>query len=1129
MAKRVTLWTAWILTALAAGMPALAITVTSSNGLDIAFSDADGSITTLLIDGVPLPLLPDQPGGLAIQVGQVLPPAAVCGLDFDVDDGGWTAARNADWDDAGPFVTWLPDGGIDGSGHVLLGDGVTAGAGMAMAGAVPVIGGSTLRISWQARAASVETTMILCVRLFDETGADITATTAAPPGWSWTATSQAHAVWGQHCAAPDEWEMFEQMYFVAPSAAAIRVSLRHWTGGDHLVHIDDLYVDRTTGLTWSERIAVAGPLTPLENGFVQTVDLAAYDLHVTTSVVAQDGHIRADVSALDLGTPQTDRPLILSWALPVDAAGWSWWDDIDTSRQIGGADVLRNAFDLAGHAVSLYPFCSVGNADVGLALGVPMSEPVAQRFEYDPAHGLRSTWELALSPLTVKLGSGQAAVSLVLFRHEAAWGFRAAAERYYALFPEYFVKRTSREGAWMYPIPPSQIPDPQDFGFAFFETQPLDAAERELCAQYDIGIFHYSEPWLAWQYWGDSPEKPPYEERVARLEQWAADPGLLAAWLPDGGVADSGHLLLGDGVSTGAGMATAALLPVTPGDDLEISWQARVADTQTTQILCLRLFDGDGTDITAAPPAPAGWFWSGASQAHVIAGIAGTEPDQWESFAYAYSLPAEAAAVRLSLRHWTGGDHYVHIDDLLVTGAGGGEPYLLMAFETDDGAWTSAQHADWDDSGPIWLHAPRQLTAQAVINASPLDADGHYLIDSSSYFWHEWAPDSWNQAWPVNPDPDHPSPSGFDLYHDYWILYRLEETDGVYIDSVTAGGGVGGWENRRADHLAWTDSPLTFSPLDGGAAQLGPQAHAEFLDAIAGEIRGTGRVMMLNLFPSAMRFHAHQADFMGSETSALVEPGTNSRLRRTLAATRIVSNLLQRGWDSPEYATYAQMEEFIRGQLFWGFYPAVSSAGGMLSGGTPDRYFLHPELYERDRPLFQLYIPVIRELSGAGWEPVTRATVTPEAEIERFGSFSRGPVLFTVRGAERDALEAEVAVDLAGCDLAPDHVLADADEALLDQPLAIELLPDPRRVRFAVLLDTGEVGVVRFESALLGDFDRDGDADFGDFAILAFCLAGPSGTYPFGHMCALADANQDGDVDLADLGRFQASFTARRP
>ncbi len=1105
--------------------PVAATTLDTGDGLSVTFSDLDGSVTAVSVNGIPVPLVPGEPGGLSMRIGEPIAPYVLQHLDFDAGTGPIVSARNASWDNYGSYVTWLPDGGPDNSGHLLLGDGSAEGAGMAMDAAIPVAPGSKVRIAWQALAASTETTHILCVRIYDALGQDITSSSNTPTGWSYTGTSLAHGVWGFGCAETDTWEQFERFYPVSTDAAFARVSLRHWTGGDHLLHIDDFNLDVVGGAEWGDRVPISGPIVPAAGGFTQSVDVPGRSLHVDTAVTATGGHLEIDLALQDTSAPLADRALQVCWTLPVQADAQQWWDDIDSARLIAPGILYRNTFDHNRHPVSFYPFSSITSADYGLSLCVPQDRPAAQRFEYDTAVGLSSAWEICLSPVTTKLGPGHADLTLSVLHHDPTWGFRAAVDRYYELHPDYFTKRTTLEGAWMYPIHPSLIPDPLDFGFAFLETHPFAQAERDLCDQLGIGVFYYTEPWCPWQPWGEVDEKPPYEERVARLEDWATAPGGVVTWLPDGGVDNTGHLLLGDGLSTGAGMATAEPFAVAGGDAVRIAWQARTLSIETTQIASVRIFDSAGYDITEATPAPDGWFWSSGSAAHVVPGIVNTTPDTWEPFSYVYELPASAVAMRVSIRHWTGGDHFVHIDDLLVESTYDAVTYLSLPFDVDDQNWASAQNTNWDDGGPIWLRFPRQQTAQAVVNSSPLDAEGRYFIDSSSYLWHEWGgvTASMFQAWPVNPDPDLPTPSTFELHaSDEWLYRELDQNAGVYIDSVTTNS-ISSWENRRAEHLAVSDSPLTFSWDDGEAAQIAPQAQAELLEAVAAEVHSRGKLMMLNIFPSAMRFHSHRGDVLGSEVWQLVESDTDSRMRRTLARQRIVSNLLQWGWDLPEYITYDQMEQFIRGQLFWGFYPAVSSAGGAVVGGAPDRYFLHPELYERDRPLFQFYIPIIRDLSTAGWEPITHATGGPSAEVERFGDFARGDVLLTVRGADQAGLEDVITIDLVGMGQVTACAPLGVWDVVSDVALPAERLASSGQARFAVSLAAEEVGVYRVTVSVAGDVDLDDDVDTGDFAQFCDCQLGVGVIVPDPD-CQNADLDCDDDTDLADFGILQRCY-----
>jgi len=114
----------------------------------------------------------------------------------------------------------------------------------------------------------------------------------------------------------------------------------------------------------------------------------------------------------------------------------------------------------------------------------------------------------------------------------------------------------------------------------------------------------------------------------------------------------------------------------------------------------------------------------------------------------------------------------------------------------------------------------------------------------------------------------------------------------------------------------------------------------------------------------------------------------------------------------------AQMEEYFQRSLFYGCYPS------MFHGhtGTSVPYFSKPEWYDRDRPLFKKYIPLIQKLDAAGWQPVPFAEVTPEGvRIERFGDGRGGNLAFTVHNTTDHAVEAELRVNGRELGL-PSHV-----------------------------------------------------------------------------------------------------------
>ena len=213
--------------------------------------------------------------------------------------------------------------------------------------------------------------------------------------------------------------------------------------------------------------------------------------HVDAATAVSGGKIGVQITLQDTTSPAEDRPVLVYWTLPVSAAGWQWWDDLDTARTITAGTVYSNTHTIFNHAVGWYPYAAVSNAQSGVALAIPMSEPLVQRFECDTALGLRSLWEIGLSPVTTKLGAGRASFSCSLYAIDAAWGYRSATARYQALYPQLFVKRTTAEGCWEWPIHPSQVPNPLDFGWVYHEAYPIDdAAERRSCDQ--LGNRHLS-------------------------------------------------------------------------------------------------------------------------------------------------------------------------------------------------------------------------------------------------------------------------------------------------------------------------------------------------------------------------------------------------------------------------------------------------------------------------------------------------------------------------------------------------------------------------------------------------------------------------------------------------------------
>lgn len=225
-------------------------------------------------------------------------------------------------------------------------------------------------------------------------------------------------------------------------------------------------------------------------------------------------------------TTNTDRAVVLSFALPIDAANWQWWDNLRSSRLIDVRTQTRYTATIrygerGEH--SLYPFCALNTDDVGIALGIPLDLPVVHRFVYDAAQKqLRLEWDFGLSPDggTKDPGRGMRRPNTAIFRFaiytldEPRWGMRAAADKFYRLFPESFRVRVKRFGIWMPFTDIAKITAFEDFGFAYHEGAGNPSFNR----QHDIYNFRYEEPWSAWFF------LPPDASTDLTLEQLFAFP-----------------------------------------------------------------------------------------------------------------------------------------------------------------------------------------------------------------------------------------------------------------------------------------------------------------------------------------------------------------------------------------------------------------------------------------------------------------------------------------------------------------------------------------------------------------------------------------------------------------------------
>ncbi len=374
------------------------------------------------------------------------------------------------------------------------------------------------------------------------------------------------------------------------------------------------------------------------------------------------------------------------------------------------------------------------------------------------------------------------------------------------------------------------------------------------------------------------------------------------------------------------------------------------------------------------------------------------------------------------------------------------------------------EQVSWENPPPVW---PRQEVAQAALNSLPVLDD-----ERPPMFW------PWRSFF-LNTDADLPEPNWALTWKKYFVESFLPEVDGFYFDNVTPVQ-IFDYMNFRPEHFAAADIPPSFCVTTGTPALPGLFSHYEFMQWLIPDLHAQGKFVSMNLYHDAFRYFAHFGDVIGSEVGAWgvvtkrnlanVEKRERCNIKRTLAYQKPVCNLLQEGsmeFPAPDIS-HEQVEEYIKHHLFYGFWPGINSLGsGKQNSWESHRYFARPDQYERDRDLFKRYIPVLRRICQAGWEPVTYATTSdPEVFIERFGYWEKGNLHFTIRNSAPEERKATVKAELAKLEEGKTHDVAYlvVQEVISGARLPARASAAPGEVEFDINLKGYDTTVVSVKS-----------------------------------------------------------------
>ena len=265
---------------------------------------------------------------------------------------------------------------------------------------------------------------------------------------------------------------------------------------------------------------------------------------------------------------------------------------------------------------------------------------------------------------------------------------------------------------------------------------------------------------------------------------------------------------------------------------------------------------------------------------------------------------------------------------------------------------------------------------------------------------------AWSKPWcdgavfSLNPNPKIPGESECDLYWNEQTKRELYDDNprgmpgGEYLDSLEAYATEE--ENFRRDHFEYVTVPLTFSTVQRRPMIHKSQSIYEYTRYLSGEMHAMDKLLFANDSPNRYAYVAAHLDVCGMEVGwidadGLWRPPEDAWMlfKRTICYHKPFLFLLN---TRHERCGPVEMETFFQRCLFYGMFPSMFSFNA-----HSEPYWGRPEMYNRDRPLFKKYVPAVKRIAEAGWEPITGArSDDDDLLIERFGRSEDGGVFLTL-------------------------------------------------------------------------------------------------------------------------------------
>jgi hypothetical protein len=262
-----------------------------------------------------------------------------------------------------------------------------------------------------------------------------------------------------------------------------------------------------------------------------------------------------------------------------------------------------------------------------------------------------------------------------------------------------------------------------------------------------------------------------------------------------------------------------------------------------------------------------------------------------------------------------------------------------------------------------------------------------------------------------------------------------------------------GWaplENYRKEHWKYVDLPLDFSYDTGKPVLLNAFSQYEYVDSIKNRLP-ENKLIYANS-KNGYGFYAHMIDILGSEIDE-IESDEKSSYRRTLSYHKTNNNILA---SYKLQINHELIENFIKNEMFYGIYSSVSF------GKNKEIYWDNASLYEPDRSLFQKYVPIIKEISNSGWEPIPYATIdNPNMKIERYGSIHNN-LYFTVDNTGLYVQNGTFIIDLSKQGYNNNNIATVNITELLSKNWIMNKVLDGK-VSFNISLKPGDISVYKIQ------------------------------------------------------------------